>query len=80
VAPLILDGIILANPHTLVGLVEPPLQNDPLKALEDEPMATEGEGHTDDSHIFKALPVIEDVEMSSDSTKRERKVEGEEAL
>jgi len=40
------------------SLVEPPLQNDPLKALDDEIMAVEGEGHTDDSDIFKAFLLL----------------------
>ena len=69
----------MANPHTLSTLVEPPLQNDPLKALEDEHMAAEDEGCSDDSDIFKTLPTIEDVDMSTDSAKRKRKVAGDEA-
>jgi len=80
VAPHNSDGIILANPHTMSCLVESPLHNDPLKALDEEHMVVEGEGHADDSDIFKALPIIEDVEMSSESTKRKRKVEGDGTL
>jgi len=80
VAPIIPDGIILANPHKLAALVEPLVHNDPLKALEDDLMTADGAATSKDSDIFKALPLIEDVEMSSESTKRKRKVEGEAAM
>ena len=51
--------------------------NDPLKALDEEHMLEEGEGNADDSDIFNTLPLIEDVEMSSNSSKRKRKEVGE---
>jgi len=64
VAPFNEARIILANPWRF------------LKALDEEKLAEGGAGN-DDTNIFRNLPIIEDVEMSLDSSKRKRNYGGE---
>jgi len=72
VAPQHAAGIILANAQAMALLVELVLHNDLLKALEEEDMIEGGEGDADDHDIFKTLPLIENVEMSSKLLKEEK--------
>jgi len=68
--------IILANPKAMSILTEPPLNNDPLKALDEDELAECGTGQ-DDADIFRNLSIIEDMEMSAYSFKRKRKEDGD---
>jgi len=76
IAPLNDVGIILTNPQAMSLLAEHLLNNDPLKALDEEDMV-KGAAGNNDAEIFKNLPIIEDVKMSSDSSKRKRKDVGD---
>ena len=71
-APVVPDGILLAN--TVV------MQGEPSLALED-PLDALNAGGEDDHNIdvYLNLQKLEDVEMSTDSSKRKRSEEGEEA-
>ena len=70
-------GIILANPSaTAISALDPTLNSDPLDALH---MALlddmEAKANVD---MFLNLQKFEDIEMSTDSTKRKRCKDGEE--
>jgi len=69
------DGIILANLQAMSRLAETSDFNDPLEALREEDMNEDGLGQVDED-VFKNLPLIEDVDMSFDSTKRKRQAVG----
>jgi len=75
VDPLNDSGIILANPKLLSTLMEPPINTDPLKALEEDELPEDGIGQREED-IFHHLPIIKDVAMSADSTKRKRHEDG----
>jgi len=52
------------------------LNNDPLNALDDEVHVDGGAGSID-ANIFKNLSIVEDVKMSSNSSKRKRNDAGD---
>ena len=63
----------------MVLLSEPVLNNDPLKVLDEDDLAKGGTENAD-ANIFKNLPIIEDMEMSSDCSKRKRNDVGDTSL
>ena len=60
-------------------LSRPIVNNDPLKTLDKEELA-DGGAENDDADIFRNFPIIEDVEMFSDSSKRKRNEDGDDLL
>jgi len=74
---VILDGIILANLNAILPIDDPNLVPDPLDALNEDMLDDmEAENNAD---LYLNLHNLEDIEMSSDSTKRKRSEDGEEA-
>jgi len=71
-APLGPDDIILANPMDFNLENDQVVEGDPLDALNDDMEDTNAEA-------FLNLHTLEDVDMSSDSSKRKRLEDGEEA-
>lgn len=69
-------GIILENPSPIKTQAQGPSNLDTLFAMENED--EEGMDAEDNADMFLNLDNIEDVEMSTDSSKRKRDEEGEE--
>ena len=70
-APTNSKGIILANLSAMVG--DPPINDEPLDATD------EGTNEDEDIEMYLNLHNIEDIEMSTDSSKRKRCDKREEA-
>ena len=76
-APGTPKGVILANPAANAPILEPILELDHLEAFNEDLLDDmEAETHPD---LYLNLHNFEDIEMSSDSAKRKREEDGEEA-
>ncbi|KAJ8423901.1 hypothetical protein Cgig2_028064 [Carnegiea gigantea] len=72
------NGIILTNLTAILPTDDPSLVLDPLDALNEDVLDDmEAKNNAD---LYLNLHNIEDIEMSSDSTKRKRSEDGEEAI
>ncbi|KAJ8437832.1 hypothetical protein Cgig2_000386 [Carnegiea gigantea] len=71
-APNRAEGSVLANPKALASQPVSPINLNPLNAMTDDKANEDKEDDTDNVDIFPNLHNIEDVEMSSDSSKRKR--------
>ncbi|KAJ8450358.1 hypothetical protein Cgig2_004815 [Carnegiea gigantea] len=71
------DGIILANLTAILPTDDPSLVPDPLDAI-NEDMLDDMEAKNN-ADLYLNLHNLEDIEMSSDSTKKKRSEDGEEA-
>lgn len=77
VAPNKVEGSVLASPKGMASRPVSRINLNPLYAMNDDKANEDEEDDADNVDIFLNLHNIEDVEMSSDSSKRKRSEKGD---